>query len=123
MTPRGHDPEASRREPGGAGSSASQTFWVSFAAVLAFVLLSFGSDVFATQQNLFNVTRNFAFVAIIALGMTAVIITRRHRPVGRRGARALRHGHRHVDERRHARLVGGAAGARRRLCWSAPSTA
>ena len=45
------------------------------AAVLAFVVLSFASDVFATQQNLFNVTRNFAFVAIIAIGMTAVIIT------------------------------------------------
>ncbi len=52
-----------------------QTFWVSLAAVLAFVLLSFASDVFATQQNLFNVTRNFAFVGIIALGMTAVIVT------------------------------------------------
>src|SRR5262245_57267101 len=52
-----------------------QTFWVSVAAVLAFVLLSFASDVFATQQNLFNVTRNFAFVAIIGLGMTAVIVT------------------------------------------------
>jgi ribose transport system permease protein len=52
-----------------------QTFWVSVAAVLAFVVLSFSSSVFATQQNLFNVTRNFAFVAIIALGMTAVIIT------------------------------------------------
>ena len=52
-----------------------QTFWVSVAAVLAFVVLSLSSDVFATQQNLFNVTRNFAFVAIIALGMTAVIIT------------------------------------------------
>lgn len=50
-------------------------FWVSAAAVLAFILLSIFSDVFATQQNLFNVTRNFAFVAIIALGMTAVIIT------------------------------------------------
>lgn len=49
-------------------------FWVSAAAVLAFILLSIFSDVFATQQNLFNVTRNFAFVAIIALGMTAVII-------------------------------------------------
>ena len=45
------------------------------AAVLAFVALSLASDVFATQQNLFNVTRNFAFVAIIAIGMTAVIIT------------------------------------------------
>jgi ribose transport system permease protein len=42
---------------------------------VAFVVLSLSSDVFATQQNLFNVTRNFAFVAIIALSMTAVIIT------------------------------------------------
>ncbi len=52
-----------------------QTFWVSVAAMLALVILSLSSDVFATQQNLFNVTRNFAFVAIIAIGMTAVIIT------------------------------------------------
>src|SRR5687767_2657648 len=52
-----------------------QTFWVSMAAVLAFVGLTLASDVFATQQNLFNVARNFAFVAIIAIGMTAVIIT------------------------------------------------
>jgi ribose transport system permease protein len=52
-----------------------QTFWVSLAAIVAFVVLSLSSEVFATQQNLFNVTRNFAFVAIIALGMTAVIIT------------------------------------------------
>jgi len=51
-----------------------QTFWVSVAAVVAFVVLSFSSDVFATQQNLFNVTRNFAFVALIAIGMTAVIV-------------------------------------------------
>jgi ribose transport system permease protein len=51
------------------------TFWVTLAAVLAFVGLTLASDVFATQQNLFNVTRNFAFVAIIAIGMTAVIIT------------------------------------------------
>jgi ribose transport system permease protein len=52
-----------------------QTFWVSMAALIAFVVLSVASDVFATQQNLFNVGRNFAFVAIIAIGMTAVIIT------------------------------------------------
>src|SRR5262247_1783193 len=52
-----------------------QTFWVSVAAVMAFVVLAFASDVFATQQNLFNVTRNFAFVAIIAIGMTAVIVS------------------------------------------------
>jgi len=55
--------------------AGQQTFWVSVAAVLAFVAMSVASDVFATQQNLFNVTRNFAFVAIIAIGMTAVIIT------------------------------------------------
>jgi ribose transport system permease protein len=55
--------------------ASRQTFWVSMAALLTFVVLSFASDVFATRQNLFNVTRNFAFVAIIAIGMTAVIIT------------------------------------------------
>jgi ribose transport system permease protein len=53
---------------------SQQTFWVSVAAVVAFTVLAFASDVFATQQNLFNVTRNFAFVAIIAIGMTAVIV-------------------------------------------------
>jgi len=52
-----------------------QSFWVSMAALVAFVSLTLASDVFATQQNLFNVGRNFAFVAIIAIGMTAVIVT------------------------------------------------
>jgi ribose transport system permease protein len=52
-----------------------QTFWVFVAAVVAFVVLSLASDVFFTPGNLFNVTRNFAFVGIISLGMTAVIIT------------------------------------------------
>lgn len=54
---------------------SQQTFWVTTAAVIAFVALTLASDVFATQQNLFNVARNFAFVAIIAIGMTAVIVT------------------------------------------------
>src|ERR1700761_6551778 len=52
-----------------------QTFWVFIAAVVAVIALSLATDTFATQKNLFNVTRNFAFVGIIALGMTAVIIT------------------------------------------------
>jgi ribose transport system permease protein len=52
-----------------------QTFWVFLATVAACILVAFGSDKFLTGQNLFNVTRNFAFVAIAALGMTAVIIT------------------------------------------------
>jgi ribose transport system permease protein len=55
--------------------TSQQTFWVTIASVIAFVALTLASDVFATQQNLFNVGRNFAFVAIIAIGMTAVIIT------------------------------------------------
>jgi ribose transport system permease protein len=52
-----------------------QTFWVFIASVLAFIYLSFASDVFFTANNLFNVARNCAFVGIIGLGMTAVIIT------------------------------------------------
>jgi len=52
-----------------------QTFRVFLAATIAFVYLSFATDSFATHQNLFNVARNCAFVGIIALGMTAVIIT------------------------------------------------
>ena len=52
-----------------------QTFWVFLATVAACILVAIGSDKFLTGQNLFNVTRNFAFVAIAALGMTAVIIT------------------------------------------------
>ena len=50
-----------------------QVFWVFIAAVLACVALSFMTDGFAPQRNLFNVARNFAFVAIIAIGMTTVI--------------------------------------------------
>jgi ribose transport system permease protein len=52
-----------------------QTFWVLLAAILGCLALSLMTDTFATERNLFNVTRNFAFVGIIALGMTAVIIT------------------------------------------------
>jgi len=54
---------------------ALQGAWVLGAALLAALILSVATDTFATPQNLFNVTRNFAFVAIVAIGMTAVIIT------------------------------------------------
>ncbi|GIL00474.1 MAG: sugar ABC transporter permease [Alphaproteobacteria bacterium] len=50
-----------------------QVFWVALAAVLACLALTLITDTFATERNLFNVTRNFAFVAIIAIGMTTVI--------------------------------------------------
>ncbi|RUW63136.1 ABC transporter permease [Mesorhizobium sp. M7A.F.Ca.US.008.03.1.1] len=54
---------------------ASQTFWVVISVILACVFLSFATDAFATSKNLYNITRNITFVAIIALGMTFVIIT------------------------------------------------
>ena len=53
--------------------ASRQTFWIFLAAVLACVILSLATDTFATERNLFNVTRNFAFVGLVALGMTAVI--------------------------------------------------
>jgi ribose transport system permease protein len=52
-----------------------QAFWVFLAVIAACVFLSFATNSFATANNLFNVTRNFTFVAVIALGMTIVIIT------------------------------------------------
>lgn len=53
----------------------SQTFWVIIAIIIACIYLSFASKAFLTPQNLYNITRNFTFTAIIALGMTFVIIT------------------------------------------------
>jgi ribose transport system permease protein len=66
-----------QRVHGGAVSwlLSRQTFWVFLAAVLACLALTLATDTFATERNLFNVTRNFAFVGIVALGMTAVIIS------------------------------------------------
>ncbi|WP_127752476.1 MULTISPECIES: ABC transporter permease [unclassified Devosia] len=52
-----------------------QVFWVVVATLGACLFLSLYTSTFGTAQNLFNVTRNFAFVGIIALGMTAVIMT------------------------------------------------
>lgn len=52
-----------------------QIFWILLAAILAVIAMSLLTKTFATPNNLFNVTRNFAFVGIVAIGMTAVIIT------------------------------------------------
>ena len=52
-----------------------QTFWVLIAVILACIFLSMATDSFATAKNIYNITRNVTFVAIIALGMTLVIIT------------------------------------------------
>jgi len=65
-----------RREVTGLGAMLrAQPFWV-FLAILALgVVMSFVSDVFLTERNMFNITRNFAFFGIMALGMSAVICT------------------------------------------------
>ena len=53
----------------------TQPFWV-FVAILGIgVVMSMVSDVFLTERNFFNITRNFAFFGIMALGMSAVICT------------------------------------------------
>jgi len=55
---------------------ASQAFWVT----LALLLICAGMAVlqpaaFVSSENFYNITRNFAFIGIMALGMTVVIIT------------------------------------------------
>ena len=53
----------------------TQPFWV-FLAILAIgLVMSFVSDAFMTERNMFNITRNMAFFGIMALGMSAVICT------------------------------------------------
>ena len=54
---------------------SEQATWVFLAALAAAIVLSLVTDTFASPQNIFNVTRNFAFVGIVALGMTVVIIS------------------------------------------------
>jgi ribose transport system permease protein len=55
--------------------TSSQAFWVFVAVCAACIFLSFATNSFATPNNLFNITRNFTFTAVIALGMTIVIIS------------------------------------------------
>ncbi len=55
---------------------ANQAFWVSIAVALICLATAYQQpDTFATKANFFNVTRNFAAIGIMAMGMTAVIIT------------------------------------------------
>ncbi|WP_029064334.1 ABC transporter permease [Labrenzia sp. DG1229] len=70
------DSITSRQEVSGFGSMIrTQPFWV-FLAILAIgFVMTFVSDAFMTERNMFNITRNFAFFGIMALGMSAVICT------------------------------------------------
>jgi ribose transport system permease protein len=53
----------------------SQSFWVTLALLVLSVAIGLYQPSFLTPQNMGNVTRNFAPFAIMALGMTCVIIT------------------------------------------------
>lgn len=53
----------------------NQAFWITIVVILISLIMWFVSDVFISERNLFNVTRNFAFIGILALGITPVIIT------------------------------------------------
>ncbi len=54
---------------------ANQAFWVSVALLLICVVTSFEEPVFYSADNFYDITRNFAFIGVMALGMTPVIIT------------------------------------------------
>ncbi|MBN9508102.1 MAG: ABC transporter permease [Alphaproteobacteria bacterium] len=55
---------------------SAQAFWVTVALVAICVLMSIVyPNAFGTSENFYNITRNFSFIGIMALGMTAVMIT------------------------------------------------
>jgi ribose transport system permease protein len=55
---------------------ASQAFWVTVTLLAICAAMSWlQPSAFASTENLYNITRNFAFIGIMALGMTVVIIT------------------------------------------------
>jgi ribose transport system permease protein len=59
--------------------TSSQAFWITLALLLICGAMALApreiSAPFTSGNNLFNTSRNFAFIAIMALGQTAVIIT------------------------------------------------
>lgn len=65
------------REQSWLGSAlANQALWVTVAVALICIATAIDQpDSFATKNNFYNITRNFSAIGIIAMGMTAVIIT------------------------------------------------
>lgn len=53
----------------------NQAFWVTVAVALICLAIAQYEPAFSSADNIYNITRNFAFIGIMALGMTAVIIT------------------------------------------------
>src|ERR1700723_2169800 len=56
--------------------AGAQSFWVTVALLVICVVMSYLQPAsFATPENFYNITRNFSFIGVMALGMTAVIAT------------------------------------------------
>src|SRR5262249_12870789 len=53
----------------------SQAFWVTVFVCAIGAVMGLISDAFWTENNFFNISRNFSFITMMALGQTAVIIT------------------------------------------------
>jgi ribose transport system permease protein len=53
----------------------NQAFWVAIALLILVVFMTFLEPSFGTVDNITNITRNFAPIAIMGLGMTVVLIT------------------------------------------------
>ncbi|MDQ0393953.1 ABC transporter permease [Labrys monachus] len=54
---------------------SSQAFWVTIALIVICAIMSIREPRFASEDNFYNITRNFAFIGIMALGSTVVIVT------------------------------------------------
>ena len=54
---------------------ANQAFWVTVTVILLCIGTALYQESFATKNNFYNITRNFSAIGIIAMGMTAVIIS------------------------------------------------
>ncbi len=54
---------------------ASQAFWVTMALLALIIVMAMLEPSFGTVDNVTNITRNFAPIAIMGLGMTVVLIT------------------------------------------------
>src|SRR6185503_18540650 len=54
---------------------STQAFWVTVALIVIIAVMCYlQPDAFMSAANFYNITRNFAFIGIMAIGMVAVII-------------------------------------------------
>ena len=73
------EPSATHARPGAAlwrrALPQSQTAYVGLAFLVLVIVISLLAPVFLTPRNLLNISKNFSFIALMALGETLVIIS------------------------------------------------